>query len=92
MKKLELNEKLAELYGLEAGMNLLDDSARMFDLIVEHMLSITFYPSGVLVYEITNEYGHLIDEVSADFKDHETPQAAVRFAIALYLVTLAENK
>ena len=99
MNKQELNKKLADLYGLhEAEMyednliHLIDDSARMFGLLVEHKLSIIFYPFGVLIYEKTDEYWNLIDEVSADFKDHENPQAAVRFAIALYLVTLAESK
>ena len=103
--KLELNDKLASLYGLDSYIMtdydiygndfevlLIDDSARMFDLMIENKLSITFYPFGVLVYETTDEFGNLVDEINADFKDHENPQAAVRFAIALYLVTLAESK
>ena len=109
MNKLELNEKLIELYGLKslfqafAGFDvnrdvvygyiqIIDDSEIMFDLMIEHHISITFYPFGVIAYLNTDEHGNTLEEIDADFKDHETSQEAARFAIALALVELAESK
>ena len=65
----------------------------MFSMLVEHKLSIEFHPFGVNVYEYTEEYGNfLVDEFNEDFKDHETPEAAARYAIAMALVKLAESE
>ena len=111
MTKLELNEKLIELYGLKplfqsfAGFDvnggvvyeyiqIIDDSEIMFDLMVEHKVQIlntklwletkVELPTIVLSQEWILHKEH--------FKDHETPQAAAKFAIAMALVKLAENK
>ena len=105
MTKLELNEKLDKLYGLESSILtdhdiygndfevlLIDDSARMFDLMFEYQVLTTFYPSGVTAYQYQDEYGFLVGDIDADFKDHESIQAAGRYAIAMVLTELAESK
>ena len=104
MTKQELNKKLADLYGLhEAEMyednlvHLIDDSSRMFELMIDNKiafeLSGLFYISGVeQEYVAARKIGVWPNRVIAFLKDHETPQAAARFAIALALVKLAESK
>ena len=95
MTKLELNEKLAELYGIKpyfqtivgfdinegnvyAYLPLIDDSARMFDLAIEQNIC------------ACGKFDSIRN--NALLKDHETTQAAARFAIALALVELKESK
>ena len=100
--KLELNDKLAELYSLDRftmksgddpvfsyQIRLIDDSGRIFDLALENDIWIQPYNSLGFIY------AHVRKDVSFDkvfYKDHETPQAAARYALALALVNLAESK
>ena len=112
--KLELNDKLAELYGLEAFVYfnssntndayllthyLIDDSARMFDLMTEHEISPDF--GEVHIGLTKNDYVRaskrdglvsINNDNKVFLKDHESPQAALRYAIALVLVQIAESK
>ena len=111
MTKLELNEKLAELYGIKphfqtivgfdvnegnmyAYLPLIDDSARMFDLAVEHKVQILntklWFQAKVELPTIVLSQEWILHQ--EHFKNHETPQAAARFAIAMALVKLAESK
>ena len=104
MTKLELNDKLAALYPeiarlLEDAKSelsyiyyVVDDSARIFDLMFEYQVLTTFYPSGVTAYQYQDKYGFLVGDIDADFEDHESIQAAGRYAIAMVLIKLAESK
>lgn len=102
MTKLELNNKLAELYGLVgthkriSGIDiiegniyaydlLIDDWSRLMDLAVTNRLRIEIYEFGVWI-----DYKDTPLEIL--ISDHESPQAATRFAIAMALVKLAEDK
>ena len=75
---------------------LIDDSARMFELMVEHHILIDF--GWFIADGFKNEFCTARQEdawgaTNAIYvKDHETPQAAARFAIATALVKLAESK
>ena len=111
MTKLELNENLALLYGINSKKSfwrldpdvgksfhtitlLIDDSARMFELMIEHKVQILntklwFQAKVELPTIILSQEWILHKE---HFKDHETQQAAARFAIAMALVKLAESK
>ena len=103
MKKLELNDKLAELYGLDSGYTyvnenkysdsittlIIDDWSVLMDLAVDKNIN----------YICSKNYGYckvgfnfIGWETKADYKDHESPQAATRFAIAMALVKLKEDK
>ena len=103
MTKLELNDKLAELSGIdrmhkricEVDMKegiiytddlLIDDWTRLMDLSVYNQLSIHVNKNDVLC---TYEGDVISDEF---FDDHESPQEATRFAIAMALVKVAELK
>ena len=75
---------------------LIDDSARMFDLMIEHNILIEF--AWVNLGDIDDKYytARKKNSVGATdiifVKDHESQQAAARFAIAMALVKLAESK
>ena len=94
--KQELNNKLTELYVVapyfynhNPYMLLIDDSARMFDLMIEHDIWVQPYHSLGFVY------AHARKDVIFDkvyFKDHESPQASAKYAGAMALVKLAESK
>ena len=95
MNKLELNDKLAELYGIEPknnyihvgnGFLLIDDWSRLMELSVANKLRIENWPNGVWVEN--NDF----DGIEIIYSDHESPQAATRFAIAMALVKLKEDK
>ena len=104
MDKLELNDKLAELYGLEPftmiGSNIpaIENSAIMFDLMIEHNLLPTFNFVWLNLGDIDEKYYtvRLKNEMGATdmifVKDHETEREAALYAIALKLVKLAESK
>ena len=88
MNKQELNNKLAELYGLEPKLGktyLIDDSARLFDLAVQHKIG--FVAMNNIVLAGKDDIGS-----KASYREHESPQAAARYAIALALIKLAEIK
>ena len=100
--KLELNDKLASLYGLDSSIMtdydiygndfevlLIDDSARMFDLMIENKLSVLTMDDGCMTLHYKED-----SELSEKFmnKDHETTQAAARYAIGMALIKLAEDK
>ena len=104
MNKFELNDKLADLYfipkateigfinGLRQELLLIDDWNRLMDLAVDNNLSINQvinYQTGEL-FSIcaTSKLG----STHADFIDHESPQAATKYAIAMALAKLAEDK
>ena len=88
MNKQELNNKLAELYGLEPKLGklyLIDDSARLFDLAVQHKIG--FVAMNNIVLAGKDDIGS-----KASYREHESPQAAARYAIALALIKLKESK
>ena len=97
MTKLEINNKLAELYPeiansiLEAsiklpkGYLLIDDSGRIFDLAIK-------YKIGTVPMLHIFLAGNTGVEIKENYSDHESPQAAARYAIALALIKLAESK
>ena len=101
MTKLELNEKLAELYSFEAmyyfkyPVLLIDDSARIFNFMVAHKICLDY--GEVYIDGVKNECfyagkkGYFINN-DVFLKDHESPQAAACYAIAMALVKLAESK
>ena len=115
MTKLELNNKLAELYNLPAkklmmtsvtctiidgkqkdtyttGYALLiDDWSILMDLAVDNKIFELFESRQ------TNNYFSLKNRSNLQYmvflnKDHKLPQAATRFAIAMALVKLKEDK
>ena len=113
MTKLELNEKLAELYGIKphiqtivgfdvnegnvyAYLPLIGDSARMFDLMIEHNLfldSAWVNIGGFNKKYYTARQNGVMGATDIIFvKDHESESAAALYAIALKLVKLAESK
>ena len=107
MTKQQLSERIAELYNVRASkyvtgledVMLIDDTARMFELAVEHD-----------IYHVPNEYfrdckdsvdvyidsGKLAQEynppVTVLYKDHPTKLEATLYAIGLALVKKAEMK
>ena len=98
MTKRELNDKLAELYGLEVSMMtdydiygndfevlLIDDWNRLMPLAILNNIGFVAMNTIVLAG---------IDEIEAkeNYSDHESPDAAARYAIAMALVKLAESK
>ena len=88
MNKQDLNNKLAELYELEPKLGklyLIDDSARLFDLAVHHKIGFVAMNNIVLA-------GRDSIQIVQHYSDHESPQAAARYAIALALIELAESK
>ena len=94
MTKIELNNKLAELYNIDnctymgdrINTYLIDDWSRLMDLAVDNKLSIHINKNDVVCV-------HKSYVIMAEFFDeHESPQAATRFAIAMALVKLAEDK
>ena len=114
MNKTELNNRLAELYGLQPftyfnfmqpfppspplkplQVLLIDDWNRLMDLAVNHGVYFDFeYDKNLNAIGV---YGMYIEFISDDlpyelFNDHESPQAATRYAIAMALVKLAEGK
>ena len=110
MTKLELNDKLADLYGINSKKSfwrldpdvgksfhtitlLIDDSARMFDLMIEHDIFLDFFwlNFGEVKpkYYTARQKGVFRSVDMIFLKDHETQQAAARFAIAMALVKLA---
>ena len=108
MTKLDLNDKLAALYGLESSTMtdydiygndfeflLIDDSARMFDLMIEHDLRIRRLDESAEIFYYSfdeeEQEGRWI-RVIAKYTDHESKVAAARYAIAMALVKLAESK
>ena len=88
MNKQDLNNKLAELYELEprlGKLHLIDDSARMFELAVQHKIG--FVAMNNIVLAGKDDIGS-----KASYREHESPQAAARYALAMALIKLAEIK
>ena len=81
------------LYGY---MQIIDDSARMFDLMIEHDIFLDFFWDNINEvkpkYYTARQKGVFRSVDMIFLKDHETPQAAARYAIAMALVKLAESK
>ena len=108
MTKLELNEKLALLYGIEFStmtyydiygndfeVLLIDDSATMFDLAVDNDLRIRQTDDGAEVFYYSFDEGEQEGRwisIKAKYKDHGTKQSATRYAGAMALVKLAEKQ
>ena len=108
MNKLELNDKVAELYNKadslfyvtemddlkQPVMNevlLIDDWNRLMDLAVDNKIF------EVFECRQTDNYFSLRNRANLQYtiilnKDHESPQEATRYAIAMALVKLAEDK
>ena len=84
-----IDSKKGNIYAYDL---LVDDWSRLMDLAVDNNLSINQvinYQSGELFSVCaTSKTG----STHADFIDHESAQAATRFAIAMALVKLAEDK
>lgn len=98
MKKEELNNKLAELYEDKCLYitPLIDNSARMFDLMLKHNLLLDFAWvnfGGCDLKYYTARLKCIYGGTDMVFlKDHESESAAARFAIAMALVKLAESE
>ena len=102
MTKLELNDKLAGLYGLKpftmigCDIPAIDDSAIMFDLMIEHNILLDFFWFNIdevnPKYYTARQKGFMGASDMVFLKDHESPQAAARYAGAMALVKLAEIK
>ena len=104
MNKSELNNKLAKLYGI-AGTHkricgidskegniyaydlLIDDWNRLMDLAVHERLNIYM---NLDIVTCTNDKD--VVEISEFMSDHESPQAATKYAIAMALVRVNESK
>ena len=101
MTKLELNDKLAELYNIDPYINplnlgkryLIDDWSRLMDLAVDNGINYVCYKhhnyckAWIGVMSDDSRFA-FVEELSC----HESPKAAVRFAIAMALVKLKEDK
>ena len=106
MTKLELNNKLAKLYVIAGtrkricGIDskecniyaydlLIDDWNRLMDLAVDNHLNIGHIINDnnnyFSVYATANDRKYF-----EDYAEHESPQAATRYAIAMALVKLKE--
>ena len=108
MTKLELNDKLAKMYGFEtfnvkSGPDILlnnqpcviDSSSVMFHLMVEHKIILDYvevYIGSVMHEHVTARKIGVCDGESVPVKDHGSRKAAAKYAIALALVKLAESK
>ena len=101
MTKLELNDKLAELYNIDnctymgdiINTYLIDDWSRLMDLAVDNGINYVCYKH----YGYCKAWIGLREEDTSfafaeNLKDYESPQAATRFAIAMALVKLKEDK
>lgn len=80
----------------EINTLLIDDSARMFDLMVKHKVILDFtvvdIGSDKCEYVLARQNGVWGKSALVSYKEHETPQAAALYAIARYLVNLTESK
>ena len=92
MTKIELNDKLAELYGLyEAEMyednlvHLIDDWNMLMPLALQNKIG--FVAMNKIVLAGRDDIGS-----KASYSDHENIEAAAQYAIAMALVKLAESK
>ena len=89
MSKEKINEKLEELYGLEPCVSqpklgklyLIDDSARLFDLAVQHKIGFVAMNNVFLA-------GCDSIEIIEYYSGHETPSDAAKYAIAMALIEL----
>ena len=98
MNKFELNDKLAGLYfipkateigfinGLRQEILLIDDWNRLMDLAVDNRLRVYFCSSCAICTD-----GKEI-QINEFISNHESPQEATKFAIAMALVKLEEDK
>ena len=91
-KKQELNYKLADLHKIEPASYvgshytyLIDDWNRLMPLAILNNIGFVAMNTIVLAG---------IDEIEAkeNYSDHESPEAAARYAIAMALVKLKESK
>ena len=93
MNKIELNDKLAELYNIEKTLwdkvLLIDDWSRLMDLAVDNRLHIDIFDVFTAIFWLSSKDNSMHHEEN---KKHESPQAATRFAIAMALVKLKEDK
>ena len=92
MTKIELNDKLAELYGLyEAEMyednlvHLIDDWNMLMPLALQNKIG--FFAMNKIVLAGRDDIGSI-----ARYSEHETIEAAAQYAIAMALIKLAESK
>ena len=103
MTKIELNDKLAELYELpkateifgDGGFHqehlLIEDWSRLMDLAVDNGINIAFTPDEEYVksFSVRAEFNKIYN-YSQLVSDYESPQDAVMFSIARALVKLKE--
>ena len=106
MTKQELNKRMAELYGISTNKTyfdtisdgsvwqnevmLIDDSARMFDLMIEYNLLLDFawvnMGDGDLKYYTVRRKNEMGAADIVFVKDHKSEKEAALYAIALKLV------
>ena len=104
MNKSELNNKLAKLYGIdgmykhiyEVDMKegiiyrddlLINDFNRLMDLAVDNGICIYTYEDCVMCAK-----PYAMMPTKEFYENHESPQATTKYAIAMALVKLAEDK
>ena len=97
MTKLELNDKVAELYGelnfkyaskyLNIKIFLIDDWSRLMGLAVDNGICIHIYEDCVMC---AKPYSMM--PTKEFYENHESPQATTKYAIAMALVKSAEDK
>ena len=98
MTKLELNDKLAELYNIDnftymgdrINTYLIEDWAMLMYLAVDNELFIQIYSDFVDVYAFTTD--SIKAKQNEKYINHESPQEATRYAIAMALVKLKDDK
>ena len=109
MTKIELNEKLAKLYGIEklrisfeddgerpapiiVKILLIDDWSRLMNLAVDNKVFDIFECRQTDSYfSLRNRENFQNLQIFMN-KEHESPQAATKYAIAMALVKLKEGK
>lgn len=91
-EKIALSKRVAELYRigertpmLSINLLLYEDSARCFELVVEHELSIEFIGDTVFVGSFS------FDDVFENYEDHISKAEATRVAILKFLVKMKES-
>ena len=108
MTKLELNNNLADLYGLVgthkriSGIDIIEGNIYAYDLLIDDWSRLMDLALDNKIFELfesrqTNNYFSLKNRSNLQYmvflnKDHKLPQAATRFAIAMALVKLKEDK
>ena len=92
MTKFELNNKLVEHYGEGVDPTILpmDDWDRLMSLASENDLSIELDRDCSYVCRNYYSEGEPMNEIDIHYDKHPTPQDAIKFAIAEFLIKLKE--